>query len=241
MSCKRPASETPGSPGTPSKKRKVLTLAQKVRVISDVEAGLSQRAVAVKYGCGRTQVHNILSDRTSIQTRYREGTNAEIKYLVPRNLKYGELDRRVYDFFCEARAKKIPVTGALLQRQSHIVALELGYDNFAASNGWLESFVSRHQLKLANLHGESAEISEDACEQWRDQIPELLKDYALDDIYNCDETGIFFRSVPTKSLIRAGEGEKAKGTKTLKDRFTLLLTASATGVKEKMWIIGRTR
>lgn len=240
MASKRPASEL-GSPGTPSKKRKVLTLAQKVRVISDVEAGLSQRAVAVKYGCGRTQVHNILADKSNIQLRYREGTNAEVKYLVPRNLKYGELDKKVFDFFCEARNKKIPVTGALLQRQAHIIGLELGCDSFSASNGWLESFASRHQLKMANLHGESAEISEEACTQWQESLPQLLHDYALEDIYNCDETGIFFRSIPTKSLIRKAEGEKAQGTKVLKDRFTLLLTASATGVKEKMWIIGKSK
>lgn len=239
MATKRSYPETFGSPGTPSKKRKVLTLGEKIKVIQDIDGGLSQRAAATKYGCGRTQIHNILAEKETIQSAFREGTNSKVKYLQPRNLKYGPLDQRVYDFFCEARAKNIPVTGAYLQRHAHIVSLELGYDSFSASNGWLESFISRHQLKLASLHGESAEVSEEACQQWMENLPSLLAGYELDDIYNCDETGIFFRSVPTRSLIR--EGESAKGVKTLKQRFTALVTASATGKKEKLWIIGHTK
>ena len=48
-------------PGTPSKCiHKVLTLAEKVKVIEAVNTGLSNVKVATKFGCGRTQVANIL-------------------------------------------------------------------------------------------------------------------------------------------------------------------------------------
>lgn len=176
MATKRTVPDNPGSPGTPSKKRKVLTLGEKVKVIQDIESGLSQRTVATKFGVGCTQIHNILTDREIIQKAFREGTNSNIKYLQPRNLKYLDLDQEVYDFFCDAHAKNIPVTGALLQRHAHIVALKQGHDSFTASNGWLELFTSRHQLKLANLHGESAEVSEDACQQCH-SFPKNASDY----------------------------------------------------------------
>lgn len=240
MATKRPYPASSGILETPPKKaRKVLTLAEKVQVINEVKAGLSNRRAAAKFEVGRTQVNNIMLEEKTIMKAYMEGTNAKVKYLVPRTLKYGDIDEAVYNFFIECRSKNIPVTGAALQRHAHIVALRLDHDDFTASNGWLDSFTNRHQLKLANLHGEGAEVSEEACKQWLDELPNLLAEYDLDDIYNCDETGVSFRSIPTKSLIRADE--KASGTKVLKERFTVLVTGSATGKKEKLWIIGKSK
>lgn len=237
MATKRKALD---SPGTPSKKsRNVLTLADKVAVIEAVTSGQSQRQVAVQFSCGRTQVSNIMAEKETILKAFRDGRNSKAKYIVPRTLKYQELDERVYNFFLEAREKNIPVSGGLLQRQALIVSLELGNDDFTASNGWLESFATRHQLRMANLHGESADVDPATCDQWIQNLPSLLADYDLDDIYNCDETGVWFRSVPTKSYIQLDE--KAKGVKVLKERITILVTASATGKKEKLWVIGRSK
>lgn len=237
MSLKRPA---PDSPGTPSKKaRKVLTLAEKMEVITAVHEGLSNRAAAIRFGVGRTQVNNIIGDQQTIEQAFRDGTNTKVKYLVPRTLKYSDIDKEVYDFFLQCREKNIPVSGGALQRHALISSLKLGHNDFTASNGWLDSFTYRHQLKLATLHGESADVDPEVCAQWREKLPEIMQGYKPEDIYNCDECGISMRSIPTRSLIR--KGEKAGGTKSLKERFTVLFTASATGHKEKMWVIGKAK
>ena len=36
--------------------------------------------------------------------------NADVKYLVPRNLVYADVDKHVFDFFNRARSKNMPVS-----------------------------------------------------------------------------------------------------------------------------------
>ena len=75
--------------------------------------------------------------------------------------------------------------------------------------------------------------------QWKEKLPELCNGYALCDIYNVDETGIFFRALPSKSLIR--HGEQQSGTKVNKEHFTAVVCANAMGDKLKLWIIGKSK
>lgn len=67
-------------------------------------------------------------------------------------------------------------------------------------------------------------------------IRQLLEDYHLQDIYNFDETGYFFRMQPDRRLSTTSmEGEKKD-----KLRITVALTCNGTGShKLPPWIIGR--
>ena len=96
----------------------------------------------------------------------------------------------------------MPVNSALLKSEALDVTSNHGLNDFSASNGWLDSLSSRHQLKFTNLHGESAGVSDDVCNQWKEQLPHLCKNYAMEDIWNVDETGIFYIQFPTNLLYR---------------------------------------
>ena len=135
----------------------------------------------------------------------------------------------------------MPINSALLKSEAFEVAKTLGLNDFAASNGWMDSFASRHQLKFANLHGESAGVDPQVCTQWREQLHRICNGYKMEDIWNVDETGIFFRSVPTKSWIKNGETPHGTKAQTMKEHFTALLACSVTGEKEKLWIIGQNK
>ena len=56
------------------------------------------------------------------------------------------------------------------------------------------------------------------------------------DIFNCDETALFFKQATTKSLVI--HGDHGHGDKRDKSRFSLLLCASWLGEKEKILLIG---
>ena len=69
--------KAPACSGTPSKKSyNVLTLSDKMRVIEAVDGGMSNRAVALKFNCGRTQVNTIMLQCDAIQSAYKDGMNA---------------------------------------------------------------------------------------------------------------------------------------------------------------------
>ena len=92
----------------------------------------------------------------------------------------------------------------MLQREAQHVALKLNHDNFMASKGWLRSFTTRHQLKMSNLHGESATVDKGACTHWKTEVlPTIIERYEPKDIFSCDETGIFFHSVLTRPILTA--------------------------------------
>ena len=135
MSAKQKATD---SPGTPSKRaRKVLTLAKKIKVIDAVQAGKSHRAVPIEFDVGRTQVNQIIANKDSITALYTEGMNGTFKYLASRNMQYPKIDTDLWNFFCIAHSKNIPIKGPMLQSEANKSVLKHNYNNFTASSGWL--------------------------------------------------------------------------------------------------------
>ena len=222
---------------TMSGKRKILTLEQKVSVLKELESGLSCRAVSVKYGCGKTQIASIKTAKLEIMKQLECGARGEQKYLKRRKATYEEFNNLVWDWFCAARSKDLPVSGRLIQEKALTLSVEMGHDDFTASNGWLESWQKRHNVKLAQLHGESGEVSEQTVADWTKRLPELTSGYDQADIFNADETGLYYRALTSRSMVVAGDPRR--GTKSAKERVTVLLGCSATGEKLKPLVIGK--
>ena len=66
-------------------------------------------------------------------------------------------------------------------------------------------------VKLAVLCVELIEVLEVVVQDWAQRLPELCKDYAPKDIFNADETGLYFRALPTRSMVV--KGNPCKGVK----------------------------
>jgi hypothetical protein len=65
----------------------------------------------------------------------------------------------------------------------------------------------------------------------------LISPYQHKNIYNVDETGLFFRALPTKSL--TVKEEKCTRGKMSKERLTVLLCGDMVGEMEKPLVIGK--
>lgn len=217
--------------------RKVLTLEDRIKVIERCEAGGSSRQVGDEFGCGRSQIQTIMKQKDEILQKWHEGMNADVKYLVPRNLVYADVDEHVFGFFNRARSKNMPITGPMLKEEALSFASQNGHDNFQASEGWLSAFLKRHKIKFVALCGEAAEVPEGVVDDFKARLPLLLQGYKPEDIYNCDESGLYFRGIPTKSFIKSGDS--CSGVKVLKERITVLFTVSSVGEKMKLLVIGK--
>ena len=91
---------------------------------------------------------------------------------------------------------------------------------------------------MKKLSGEEKSVSEEDVEPWLSStLPDLLKKYKPEDIYNADETGLFYKLQPDCTL--AFKGEKCSGGKKSKDRLTVLVCASMAGEKVPMLVIGK--
>jgi hypothetical protein len=114
-----------------------------------------------------------------------------------------------------------------------VKALEFAFlcneEKFKGSDGWVDKFKKRHNLKQYNMHGEVASAPLAELDTMRENLRQILKNYDPKDIFNCDETGLFWKMRPNRTI---SNGPVA-GTKQSKDRVTVLFTCNATGT-EKM-------
>jgi hypothetical protein len=103
----------------------------------------------------------------------------------------------------------IPVTGPMLQAEARKTAQRLHVENFQASHGGLESFRTRHNINFQFLSGESAGVDMAAVEDWKSKLHQVINEYPPSNQFNAEETALFYRQMPRKSLIQ--KGEKCKG------------------------------
>lgn len=104
------------------------------------------------------------------------------------------------------RSKNIPISGPLLREKALEFARALGHDDFLASEGWLARFRERYGIRARLLCGESADAPAEKADEWRvTVIKNIIAEYDPEDVYNADETGLFYQLLPERSLTLKGE------------------------------------
>lgn len=76
-------------------------------------------------------------------------------------------------------------------------------------------------------------------EQWLERVPDIVNGYRPEDVYNMDETGLYYRALSDKGLCVSGE--EFKGGKCLKERLTVMLCVNMKGEFEKPLVIGKSQ
>lgn len=129
------------------------------------------------------------------------------------------------------------ISGSLLKEKTLELVSKVGLNDFKASNGWLQKFKERHQISYRNICGDAALVKQCIIIEWLSEIKDLIRGYDERNIFNRDETGLFFRVLPKDTLNflneTCSEGNLSK------ERFTVMLCTNANGEFEKPLIIGK--
>lgn len=59
------------------------------------------------------------------------------------------------------------------------------------------NFLKRNKICFKSISGESASVNPADVSNFTDEVPNLIRNYELRDVYNADETGLFFRALPS--------------------------------------------
>ena len=128
-----------------------------------------------------------------------------------------------------------PISGPLLMSKALqlyplIYPEDMNPDAFKAGTGWLKRFKDRHGIRALSVQGESLSAAADSVEPFKERLSKLMeeKSLTLSQVFNCDETILYWKLMPNKTLVSAREKE-AKGFKKPKERVTLMACANATG------------
>ncbi|GBM62425.1 Tigger transposable element-derived protein 4 [Araneus ventricosus] len=148
-------------------------------------------------------------------------SNENSKNLKLRKTETSEIDEVVIKWFRSARAKNIPINGVLLQEKAREVGRTLGLDTFKPSNGWLEKFRTRHNISFKSICGEEKSVDPNHVTDWIEKLKSVCQGYGDKNTFSVDETGLFYRILPDKTL--CFKGVKCSGGKISKERLTILL------------------
>lgn len=154
-----------------------------------------------------------------------------------RGPSHPDLEDALELWFRQQESRQLTLTNEMVRAQARRFAPQLNVpDTFSFSDGWLQRFKNRHGIRRITLHGEADSADQQHVQLARDNMKYIVEGYSLDDIYNQDETGVFWRQLPTRSL---ATGKRA-GRKKDKQRVTASITCNATGTdKRELFIIGK--
>ena len=135
-----------------------------------------------------------------------------------------DLDKALYLWFIQKRSKGVPINRPVLNKKSkqfneQLHAGEATSPSFTASSGWLWRFYNHHGIRELCSQGEKLSADVAAPEPFRKELLDFTEREALTlkQIYNCDETGLYYRMLPPKTLTSKLE-KNAPGMKKQKER-----------------------
>jgi hypothetical protein len=111
-----------------------------------------------------------------------------------RTVKYPLMETALYRWFLTYQ-DQVNMSRDLTKKKVVYFLAELypGHGAFEFSNGWLEAFKNRHSIKSYHRFGEFGSANMAVIEESLSQIRLTLDQYERRDIYNMDETGLFYR------------------------------------------------
>ena len=145
--------------------------------------------------------------------------------------KYPEVDPELEAFIDFARSLGLPVTRELMQKRALTTAMTKGITNFKASNGYIENFMRRASIQISvRLYGRNGSTTPKGHEERMNQIQEIHSMYPLLNIYNIDESGLFYSLCPRISYLPSSENRiHVRGTdlQRNKDGITVVMSVNA--------------
>ena len=87
-----------------------------------------------------------------------------------------------------------------MREKAKEIADKLGKPYFKGSSGWLDKWKKHFNVKQLEICGESGDVEGATVDSWQECLPEIILGYKKDNIWNMDETGLFWQALPDKGF-----------------------------------------
>lgn len=242
-----------------------LTLEKKMSILREIEDQEARgkanfTEIGRKFDVFRTTVARIAKGRKELEEDSREGN---LQQKRKRKFKEEEIDEALHQWVKQKLSQNARLNLPLLKSKAFELAKVMDRD-FTPSDSWINRFKERHGLKFRREHGEKQATDVNAAEYFkRAEMPRILSAYDPEDLYNCDETGLYFKGKCTNRLFSsyqfayvimfycitglpdrgyAPKNENISGGKKAKERVTVLLCTNMAGTdKRRLLVIGKSK
>ncbi|XP_059225900.1 tigger transposable element-derived protein 6-like [Stomoxys calcitrans] len=201
---------------------------KKLEIIEKIKAGVPRKIIYEQFDCSAATVCSISSIATKnkniLLKRIRGGSNKQV-------------EEALHLWFINMRSKEATISGPIIMQKAKDLANIMNID-FVPTIGWLERWKKRENIHFKKLHGEKNSANTVAASEWiKNILPELLKNYSEDDIYNADETALLYKPLPGGSL--ANRSDQPSGSKISKYRITLLFITNSSRSDKYVFSVGK--
>lgn len=227
-----------------TKKRRWLTLEQKLKVIKLHEEGASFAKIGKEMGMNEASVRKIVKNKA----QYKAQGIATASYLSKvvtriRSPRIVNMERLLSIWIEDLNQKCIPISQMEIQAKALSLYEDLkandeveneasgAIEPFTASRGWFFRYKERTGIHNVRIVGESASADKEAAlRYYPEELSKIIEKggYKDEQIFNVDETGLYWKKLPSRTFIAVNE-KSCPGYKISKDRLTLLLGGNAAG------------
>ena len=178
----------------------------------------------------------ILKSKEKLFSAYRSNKNPTHKRA--RKSTQEDVEDALLQWFKQAKSRGLIIAGPMLREKAKNFGKIMNL-NFDPSSSWVTRWRECNLIVFKRKHGEKQDHDFQATENWIVSVwPKIHERYSASEIYNCDETGLYFRALPEGTL--CFKNDKLSGSKKSKERLTVLLTANMDGSdKLRPFVIGK--
>ncbi|KAG8747572.1 hypothetical protein FRC10_000708, partial [Ceratobasidium sp. 414] len=226
-----------------------LTFSEKLKILDfyhQHRARLTQQQVVTRVRAmgyssfAQSTLSGYLKDEQRIRS-YASAHPGRLHFKQHTTVKLPQVEEALYEWIKQKQEGGVCLTGALICEKARDFCRMLNVPEektLKFSNGWLGRLKARFGLRVYKFHGEAASAPIDTLDGEIMRVSELIQQYNAWDVFNVDETALFFRLPPNQGLAM----HQTSGVKADKTRLTYLLGANMDG-SEKLepLIIGHAR
>ena len=174
-------------------KRTRLNQKERIKILnySNENQKKSYREIAAQFQIVKTAASSILKDGKKLHKEFKffKG-NCKTK----RAGRFNLINQALYKWYGKCCAAGIYPFGSKLQGEVLKIKESLkdsSLDSFTGSNGWLEKWKAMYGIQETHIAGEADDVSILTVKSWIEKIPELVRGYKLDGIWNMDKLELF--------------------------------------------------
>lgn len=149
-------------------RKTAMTIAQKIAALQAFEQKRATiKQLQLQYGCGKTQIYDLIKHKDRLRREWSQSGMSAVNTSQrrrPRSTANDAINRAIHLWYLQQSASRL-VTGTMLQAHAILVAEAHGRTEFKASNGWLASFLRRHNV-LQRPAAKGDDDNEDAQSGW---------------------------------------------------------------------------
>lgn len=220
-------------------KRKNRGFDEKILILEEIDKKTSREVICDRFKLAKSTLSKIVKEREKIYDALASG-NFSPRTKRMRTAKFEDLESLLFDWYQNARCSNIPISGDVLKEKARAIAEDFEIQDFKASDGWLSKFLNRFHLSSQAVCGESSKVNEKTSSEWLSYFETIKSKFLPEDIFNIDETGLFFNLLPERTY--AVKGERCHGGEKSKQRLTVVLVCNSTGTEKlRPWVIGKSK